>query len=49
MLEYCIQCDLPTGNAGILDDSLYINGQGPYCQICYEYELVWQGSLMEDE
>lgn len=38
-LEYCCDCDEPTGNAGIMDDSLFIEGAGPYCDKCYKTNL----------
>ena len=35
--ERCIQCDELTGGAGRGDDSLYgDNGDGPYCEECYD-------------
>lgn len=34
-LELCCECGQPTGKAGILDDSLYIDGEGPFCDECY--------------
>lgn len=37
MIERCIRCDEPTGRAGEGDDSLYDEeGNGPYCQDCYD-------------
>lgn len=35
-LEYCIECDEATGDAGIGEGSLYVNGYGPLCPGCYE-------------
>ena len=36
-LEMCVICDDATGNAGIMDGSLFdIDGVGPYCSDCYE-------------
>ncbi len=35
-IEYCIECDEPTGNAGKGEGSLYINDKGPYCQECFD-------------
>lgn len=35
-LEYCCNCDDPTGRAGIEDDSLYTKkGNGPFCEECF--------------
>jgi hypothetical protein len=34
--ERCVACDEPTGKAGKEDDSLYVDGNGPYCEDCYE-------------
>lgn len=35
-IERCIECDEPTGKAGRLDDSLYLDaGDGPYCESCF--------------
>jgi len=34
-LEYCIECGNPTGRAGILEDSLYTDAMGPYCEGCF--------------
>ena len=35
-LEHCCECDLPTGNAGIGDGSLYHeDGRGPFCESCF--------------
>ena len=42
-LEYCVECDDMTGNAGIHDGSLYLeDGTGPYCDLCFyrnSYEI----------
>ena len=36
-LEYCCQCDTPTGRAGRADDSLFTDdGDGPYCKECWD-------------
>jgi len=35
-LEYCCTCGSLTGRAGMADDSLYIEGVGPFCESCYE-------------
>ena len=36
-LEYCIECDEATGNAGISEDSLYDAAlKGPYCKACFD-------------
>ncbi len=37
-IELCIECDQPTGRAGRLDDSLYRDGKGPYCEECVPCE-----------
>jgi hypothetical protein len=34
-LEYCCECDQATGNAGIMDDSLFAGHLGPYCEDCW--------------
>lgn len=34
-LEYCCECDQPTGNAGRGEDSNYIDDDGPYCDECF--------------
>ena len=34
-LEYCCICDEPTERAGRLDDSLYIDDDGPFCEECF--------------
>lgn len=35
-LEYCCDCDAPTGRAGKAEDSLYTEaGEGPYCWECF--------------
>ena len=38
-LEMCINCDCPTDKAGEGDDSLYINGHGPLCDVCYDEQM----------
>lgn len=36
IIETCIACDCPTGNAGINDGSLYAtDGRGPFCEQCW--------------
>ncbi len=36
-LERCVLCDEPTGNAGKGEDSFYLdNGDGPYCEDCFD-------------
>jgi hypothetical protein len=36
-LEYCCECDQPTGRAGWLEDSLFTDiGEGPFCWECWE-------------
>lgn len=35
-LEYCCECDNPTGNAGRGEDSNYTeDGEGPFCWDCF--------------
>ncbi len=35
-LEYCCECDQPTGCAGKGEDSNYTdNDEGPYCAVCF--------------
>ena len=48
MIEHCIDCGIPTGHPIIMDDSLYIEGAGPYCQECYKLECLAQGIEMEN-
>jgi len=53
-LEYCCECDNPTGNAGRGEDSIYadflIGGDeiGPLCWECYE-NLVAAKIIKSDE
>ena len=36
-LECCCKCDDPTGKAGKGGDSLFLdNGEGPFCEDCWE-------------
>ncbi len=48
-LEYCCECEQPTGRAGEGEDSLYDDkGEGPYCEGClgnHEDELAQQKHL----
>ena len=38
-IERCCICDSPTEKAGIGEDSLYgEEGDGPYCDECYEWK-----------
>ncbi len=37
--ELCVFCGQETGRAGKLDDSLYIDELGPFCEECYEDEV----------
>ena len=42
-IEYCCECDEPTGKAGKGEDSLYTDDDnGPFCSECYD-------ELEEDE
>ena len=35
-LEYCCECEQPTGRAGRSEDSLYRNDDsGPFCENCF--------------
>ena len=34
-LEYCCECESPTGRAGRGDGSLYIDDIGPLCEECW--------------
>lgn len=34
-IEYCIECDGATGNAGRDEDSLYAGEFGTYCEECW--------------
>ena len=47
-IEYCCNCEEPTGRAGIAEDSLYVSaGDGPFCETCWEELLpnrtLWLG------
>jgi hypothetical protein len=33
--ELCCLCEEPTGKAG--EDSLFVNGVGPCCEVCFDY------------
>ena len=35
--EECTRCGAYTGNAGVGEDSLFVNDIGPLCEFCYEY------------
>ncbi len=36
-IEYCCECDEPTGRAGKGEDSLYTDDDnGPFCYECYD-------------
>lgn len=43
-IELCCECDQPTGNSGLLDDSIFIQYPdkevGPLCQECRENHWV---------
>ena len=39
-IERCCECDEPTGKAGRLDDSLYDDGEGPFCEDCFHKRLA---------
>lgn len=42
-LEYCCECDQPTGNAGKGEDSNYTDDdEGPYCWDCFTTDLQQQ-------
>lgn len=42
-LERCCECDATTGRGGKQDDSLYCDdGQGPFCEECWEVVLSCQ-------
>ena len=43
-LEYCCECDNPTGRAGKGEDSLYTDGVelGPYCEDCWSNTEFWR-------
>ena len=59
-LEHCIVCDEPTGNAGIKDDSIYVDLKGRFinyekgdfigalCMECYK-ALIQLGLVDDDE
>lgn len=40
MKEECTRCEAYTGNAGIGEDSLFVNGIGPLCEHCYGYHAL---------
>lgn len=35
-LEFCCECDQPTGRAGRGEDSLFLDDDGPYCWDCWQ-------------
>ena len=39
ILEYCCWCDCPTGRAGVADDSLFIEDDGPFCRACFDEKM----------
>ena len=53
-LEYCCECDQPTGNAGRGEDSIYAEAMlgndeiGPLCFECYN-DLVFAKIIKSDE
>lgn len=52
-LEYCGECDEPTGRAGKYEDSIYCDscGSGPFCENCKIGEntcLYCKGKLYEE-
>jgi hypothetical protein len=43
-LEYCCECEQPTGRAGRGDDSLFDDyDHGPFCEECWEQTQPTQG------
>ena len=49
-IERCCECDEPTGKAGRLDDSLFDEGEGPFCEDCFRKRREGQAvSAWEDE
>ena len=54
-LEYCCECDNPTGNAGRGEDSIYaelmVDGDeiGPLCRECYDELLATKIIIDEGE
>lgn len=36
--ELCKSCGNKTGKAGKDEDSFYLKDEGPFCQVCFEYE-----------
>lgn len=46
-LEYCCECEEPTGRAGRDEDSLYDGEDGPYCQPCYDDLFVGDAIVAE--
>ena len=46
-LEYCCECDQPTGRAGKGEDSLFTdNDEGPYCYECWV--LILEGRATDE-
>ena len=45
-LEYCCECDQPTGNAGRGEDSLFDeDGEGPFCEECWCHTCQRSGTV----
>ena len=38
--EECSRFGAHTGNAGVGEDSLFMNGIGPLCEYCYDYHRL---------
>ena len=47
-IERCAGCDMPTGNAGEGEDSLFIDGS-PWCGDCFTEELMTSRELYQSE
>lgn len=41
-IEYCCECEAPTGRAGRGEDSLYVGDAGPYCEECWDDASYWR-------
>lgn len=48
-LEYCKECDTATGNAGVDEDSLYVDDDGPYCDECYVETLEHKHEKLKEK
>jgi len=45
-VEVCCRCGSPTGRIGRRDDSLFVDGEGPFCDECYDKAGCEAGSFL---